>query len=74
MPTAPTAFWDGAELRRLRTARGWTPEDLASKVGRSTSRLRAYERGTPPPPVVAGRIAHTLGVDLDQLHREEAKP
>lgn len=37
--------WNGAALRALRKAKGWTPEDLAKAVGSAKSQVYKWEEG-----------------------------
>src|SRR5262245_49113660 len=58
----------GARLRRLRSERALTQEELGSKVGLSKRMVAYYEiqQGTPSAPL-ASKFAHALGVSLDEL-------
>jgi transcriptional regulator with XRE-family HTH domain len=56
------------QLRKLRRAKSWTLEELASLSGVSRSMLSQIERGEANPTLaVAFRIARAFGVSLDDL-------
>jgi len=76
VPTAPRcAMADLKEtvatsVRRLRTARGWTQEDLADRVGLSARYVGQIERAQASMSVtVLGRLADALKVDAAELVR-----
>jgi transcriptional regulator with XRE-family HTH domain len=55
-------------VRRLRTARGWTQEDLAERVGLSARYVGQIERAQASMTVtVLGRVADALKVDAAEL-------
>jgi transcriptional regulator with XRE-family HTH domain len=58
----------GERLRQLRTARGFTQQQLGSKVGISQRMVAYYETqgGTPAAPLVA-KLAKALGVSTDEI-------
>jgi transcriptional regulator with XRE-family HTH domain len=71
-PADPTVSLPG-HVRRLRRARGWSLEALASASDVSRSMLSQIERGEANPTLaVAFRIARAFGISLDEL--VEAKP
>jgi len=58
----------GAKLRRLRSARGLTQEELGQKVGLSNRMVAYYEiQGGTPSAVLLAKFARVLGVSLDEL-------
>ena len=58
----------GANVRRLRTERGLSQEELAWSAGMKRSYLSDMERGTRNPTVRAlSRLADALGVDPAEL-------
>jgi transcriptional regulator with XRE-family HTH domain len=58
----------GAQVRLLRSQRGWSLERLAGVCGVSRSMLSQIERGEANPTVmVAAAIARALGASLDEL-------
>lgn len=60
---------DGAKVRRLRKALGLTLEQLGDITGISTSFICDIEKGRKNQPSLhnATRIAHTLGVPIEEL-------
>jgi transcriptional regulator with XRE-family HTH domain len=53
----------GATVRRLRTERGWTQEDLADAAGLTTTYVGQVERGDKVPSLtVVLKLARGLGV------------
>jgi transcriptional regulator with XRE-family HTH domain len=58
----------GANVKRLRVARGWSFEKLATEAGLSRSLIWKIEQGAPRAPVAQLQpIAVALGVTLDDL-------
>jgi transcriptional regulator with XRE-family HTH domain len=58
----------GRNVRRLRTERGASQEEIAFKAGLNRAYLSDVERGDRNPTVqVAGRIAKALGVEPKEL-------
>lgn len=58
----------GARVRRLRTARGLTQEELGAKTGLSKRMVAYYEgQGGTPSPALLGQLAKALGVSADEL-------
>ncbi|MBT2442223.1 helix-turn-helix transcriptional regulator [Streptomyces sp. ISL-36] len=47
----------GAHLRRQREVRGWTQEDLATRMGNSSQHISAVETGRKPPTLLFSRKA-----------------
>ncbi|WP_454733938.1 MULTISPECIES: helix-turn-helix domain-containing protein [Cupriavidus] len=65
----------GAEIRKLRKARGKTLADLAGAAGRSTSFMSQLERGRAEMSISdLKRVALTLGVPLGWFFVSESKP
>lgn len=63
-----TAFGDN--LKRIRTERGLTLEQLGKMVGKGKSTLSKYERSVILPGIfIALRIADALGVTVEELAR-----
>jgi transcriptional regulator with XRE-family HTH domain len=61
-------------LRRARTDRGWTQEDLAAEVGLSVRYIGQVERRQASPSVrVLGQLADALQIEPAELVRR-AKP
>lgn len=58
----------GARLRRLRTARGLTQQELGTKIGLSKRMVAYYEiQGGTPAPALLAQFARALGVSADEL-------
>lgn len=58
----------GANVRRLRTARGLTQEELAGEAGIAMRHLGRIERGEGNPTVeVLGKLAALLGVEPKEM-------
>jgi transcriptional regulator with XRE-family HTH domain len=58
----------GARLRRLRTARALTQEELGNKTGLSKRMVAYYEiQGGTPSPAQVAQFAKALGVSADEL-------
>jgi transcriptional regulator with XRE-family HTH domain len=58
----------GARLRRIRTARGLTQEELGSKIGLSKRMVAYYEiQGGTPSPAQLALFAKALAVSADEL-------
>ncbi len=58
----------GANIRRLRRARGWTQDDLANRVGRARANISRTETGAfalNAPGMLA--FAEALEVDVSEL-------
>jgi transcriptional regulator with XRE-family HTH domain len=65
MPSGPTF---GSLLRLHRTSADLTQHQLAAKAGISQATLSCYESGSREPTLrIAARLAHALGVELDDL-------
>jgi transcriptional regulator with XRE-family HTH domain len=65
----------GARIARLRKDEGITQVQLAEQLGTSQQTITAYEVGRRRVPVSAlPRIAKLLGVSIEELIGEEAKP
>lgn len=63
----------GFKIKTAREKRGWTQEELASKIGEKTSFISKIETEKVSPSIcVAKKIEHVLGVTL--LTRELASP
>ena len=64
----------GANIRRLRTARNWTQEQLAGEADIAMRHLGRIERGESNPTIdILGRLAAKLDVHLKELF-EDARP
>jgi transcriptional regulator with XRE-family HTH domain len=58
----------GARLRRIRSARGLTQEELGGKIGLSKRMVAYYEiQGGTPSPAQLALFAKALGVSADEL-------
>lgn len=58
----------GETIRSLRTARGWTLEELSRRSGEPVNTIARIERGENEARVLGFvRIAHALGVSLDKI-------
>ena len=58
----------GRQIRRTRTARGWSQEVLAAEAGIDRSYMSGIERGVRNISVLkVARIAHVLGVPISKL-------
>jgi transcriptional regulator with XRE-family HTH domain len=67
VPPAPPRI-DGARLRAVRQARGWTQVALAERLGVSAAAVSRWEsQGRAPSWVAWERLAAALGVELDAL-------
>ena len=69
----------GLEAWKARTARGWTQEEVAEQVGISTRWYQQIECGLANATfAVCVRIAHVLGMDLNQIvyniHPDSTEP
>src|SRR5690625_5323763 len=63
----------GARLRALRSSRGWTLEDLASRADMSTSTLSRLESGKGQANLeLLIPLTRQLGIRLDDLVKSEA--
>ncbi len=70
--TPPAILINGAYLRALRDAHGFTPETFAEVVGTSASNLRRIEQGKrQPAPDLRKRIAIRLRIPLVALRDKE---
>jgi transcriptional regulator with XRE-family HTH domain len=70
----PDAERFGRIVRRLREARGWTQDELASRAGMNGSYLGFIERGENVPTLsVILLLAETLGTDAGDLVREVSR-
>lgn len=65
----------GANLRKLRKAKGWTPAKLFEESGVSVSAIRKYEKGIrfPERPYIEA-LAKALGCKFSDLYSEEQLP
>ncbi|MFJ3591439.1 helix-turn-helix transcriptional regulator [Streptomyces sp. NPDC090231] len=70
--SSPQAAY-GAHVRRLREARGWSQEDLATRMGYSSQHISAVETGRKPPTLPFSRKADavfgTAGGDESLEHK-----
>ena len=58
----------GRNLKRIRTERGWSQEELAFESGLHRTYISGIERGARNPTIVIlARLAETLRVPVDQL-------
>jgi transcriptional regulator with XRE-family HTH domain len=58
----------GNEIRKARIDRGWKQKDLREKTGLTLKYLSEIENGHVDPRIsIVVRIAHALGVSLDDL-------
>lgn len=65
MPKYPYATRCGAQVRRLRSVRGWTTTELAERAGLSQPQVSAIELGRVNTPIeTLGRLGEALGVSL----------
>jgi transcriptional regulator with XRE-family HTH domain len=65
--TAHTERW-GAEIRRLRTERGWTILELARRADSQPAHISRIERGiNAPSDELRMRVAAALGVRVEQI-------
>ena len=63
-----------ANIKRLRTRKGWSQEQLADEAGLHRTYVSGVERGTRNPTVeIVGKIANALGVKPSELFREVAE-
>lgn len=62
------------KVKQLRTARGWTQEQLGQKLGKSKRTIVSYEKGDSYPRTreVYAKLAEILEVDINYLMTEEA--
>lgn len=67
--TTPIEFvWRGEHQKQLREDLGLSVERLAELTGIGASSVVIYERGQRPrDAIVAARIAHALGVEVEDL-------
>jgi transcriptional regulator with XRE-family HTH domain len=70
---SPSSF--GARLRRFRTERALTQQELGKRVGLSKRMMAYYEiqHGTPSAPL-ASKFAAALDISLEQLLGKDARP
>jgi putative transcriptional regulator len=55
-------------LAEVRTAKGWTQQQLADRVGASRQTVISLERGRYNPSIIlAFRLARTFGIDIEKL-------
>jgi putative transcriptional regulator len=55
-------------LAEARTAKGWTQQQLADRVGASRQTVISLERGRYNPSIIlAFRLARTFGIDIEKL-------
>ena len=61
------------KVKQLRTARGWTQEQLGQKLGKSKRTIVSYEKGDSYPRTreVYAKLAEILDVDINYLMTEE---
>jgi len=60
----------GANLRKLRSERGWSQEEFADQAGIHRTYVSDIERGSRNPTItVLDRLAHALGVHVGDLLR-----
>lgn len=65
--TAHTERW-GAEIRRLRTERGWTILELARRAESQPAHISRIERGiNAPSDDLRIRLARALGVRVEEI-------
>jgi transcriptional regulator with XRE-family HTH domain len=66
----------GLNVRRVRSSKGWSQEELAFRSGLHRTYISGVERGLRNPTVlVIGRLAETLGVaPIDLFRRVAAGP
>jgi transcriptional regulator with XRE-family HTH domain len=58
----------GRRLRELRTARGWSQEELAHRAGLHWTYVGGIERGERNPALVnIGRLSRALGIGLAEM-------
>ncbi|HIT74931.1 MAG TPA: helix-turn-helix transcriptional regulator [Candidatus Avipropionibacterium avicola] len=58
------------DIRQLRTDRGWTQKDLASRLDVSRQTINALETGRYDPSLpLAFRIAEVFGLRIEQIFR-----
>lgn len=55
------------KLRKLRIAKGWTKQQLATAAQVSAQTIRKAERGQKISEALMGRIANALGVSFDKV-------
>lgn len=70
MPRTETARANGAAIRELRTQRGLSARQLASKIKRHEKTIRQLEWGKPnvhPSRVLMYQIANALKVDISEI-------
>jgi DNA-binding XRE family transcriptional regulator len=68
---APEALLFGQALRRFRTERGWSQEELAEAAGVTLNYVGNLERGEQGPSLhVLVRLARGLGIDVPTLLTE----
>jgi transcriptional regulator with XRE-family HTH domain len=64
----------GARLRQLRTARGWSQEELADRAKKHWTYVGGVERGERNPTLrVIADLAHALGVPIRDLFPESER-
>lgn len=63
------------KVKQLRTARGWSQEELGQKLGKSKRTIISYEKGDSYPRTreVYAKLAEILEVDVNYLLTEEAE-
>ena len=61
------------KVKQLRTARGWTQEQLGQMLGKSKRTIVSYEKGDSYPRTreVYAKLAEILEVDINYLMTEE---
>lgn len=61
----------GSLIHQARLAKGWTLEQVASKVGSHKGYISGIENGKvrPPSPRISGKLAKILGLDAKDLLR-----
>ena len=62
--------WSGATVKRLRNKRGWTQEELATRLGCARNTIARIETGTRRPSLpLLERLARALKVGVGDLFR-----
>lgn len=55
-----------ADVKRARTSRGWTQEQLADRLGVSIHTVQSWEQGRRPVPAMAERLMRRLRLRWEQ--------
>ena len=62
--------WSGATVKRLRNTRGWTQEELATRLGCARNTIARIETGNRRPSLtLLEQLARALKVDVGGLFR-----